>query len=269
MSKSKKSWSPVPPYITRSREFNMSEAYRGLGSAELYVLSRLEGEHMGHRGKDNGRLICTYDDFEAYGIRRPSIAPALRKLQSRGLIAITQRGRRDAMHNPHHYRLTYLPTSDGDNLIAPTDEWRRYRAEKPKKQRKRGTTSSSGRVKHVKSPDTKTYPVPDAKTYPEPDTKTYLCDSRNAGYENVSTFYNSIHLSPDAGEAVGVQGKPEVAVEPMLTGLLEWTTPTLTEIAYTDELRELYRCEMLPAIDLLKLSVATSCIDLSLTKRSN
>jgi hypothetical protein len=59
----------------------------------------------------------------------------------------------------------------------------------------------------------------------------------------------------------------------VLTGLQEWTAPTLTQIEYTHELRELYRREMLsetvPAIDLLKLSVATSCIDLSLAKRSN
>jgi len=32
---------------------------------------------------------------------------------------------------------------------------------------------------------------------------------------------------------------------PPLSGLLEWTTPTLTEIEYTDELRRLYRCEVL------------------------
>ena len=32
---------------------------------------------------------------------------------------------------------------------------------------------------------------------------------------------------------------------PPLSGLLEWTTPTLTEIEYTEELRRLYRCEMM------------------------
>jgi hypothetical protein len=30
-----------------------------------------------------------------------------------------------------------------------------------------------------------------------------------------------------------------------LSGLMEWTTPTLVEIAYTEELRRLYRCEVL------------------------
>jgi hypothetical protein len=67
--------------------------------------------------------------------------------------------------------------------------------------------------------------------------------------------------------------KAGAVAEPALTGLLKWTTQTLAQIEYTDELRELYRCEMLRetvrAIDLLKLSVATSCIDLSLAKRSN
>jgi hypothetical protein len=31
--------------------------------------------------------------------------------------------------------------------------------------------------------------------------------------------------------------------QPLPSGLLEWTKPTLTEIKYTDELRKLYRCE--------------------------
>ena len=30
-----------------------------------------------------------------------------------------------------------------------------------------------------------------------------------------------------------------------MTALMEWTTPTLTEIAYTDELLKLYWCEVL------------------------
>ena len=32
---------------------------------------------------------------------------------------------------------------------------------------------------------------------------------------------------------------------PPLSGLLEWTAPILTEIEYTDELRRLYRCEVM------------------------
>jgi hypothetical protein len=75
------------------------------------------------------------------------------------------------------------------------------------------------------------------------------------------------HLVPVGDGEVARRGQLERAQRQYFQ--LPWTTPTLTEIAYTYELRELYRCEMLPAIDLLRGVVATSCIDLSLTKRSN
>jgi hypothetical protein len=66
-----------------------------------------------------------------------------------------------SMRNPHHYRLTYIATYDENgNRIAPTDEWKKYRA---------------GSAARNKTPDTKTYPVPVTKTYPVPGTKTYLC----------------------------------------------------------------------------------------------
>jgi hypothetical protein len=84
------------------------------------ILSRLEIEHLRQAGKDNGRLICTYQDFAEYGIRRPSIAPAIRLTVQLGFVEITQHGWRAAGYGrPTHYRLTYLPA----NSAEPTDEW--------------------------------------------------------------------------------------------------------------------------------------------------
>ena len=37
------------------------------------------------------------------------------------------------------------------------------------------------------------------------------------------------------------------AAEPVRSGLPEWTAPKLEEIEYTDELRQLYRCEVVEA----------------------
>src|SRR6516225_9677438 len=100
MNEEQKLWRPEPPFITHSMEFYQSEAFRSLNNAERKILARIEIEHMKRGGKENGRLVCLYDDFVAYGVRRPSIAAALAQLQTVGAIEITQRGRRDTMRNP-------------------------------------------------------------------------------------------------------------------------------------------------------------------------
>jgi hypothetical protein len=51
---------------------------------------------MAHGGVENGRLVCTFADFEKWGIRRRFIAPALRELEALGFIATTRRGYRGA-----------------------------------------------------------------------------------------------------------------------------------------------------------------------------
>jgi len=109
-------------------EMLQSPAWRLLNRAERRVLERMEIENMRGRGKENGSLICTYDNLVEYGIRRPSIARAIRAVTTAGFIEITQRGWRSAGTNrrPAKYRLTYLPTWDAqrDRWIDPTDDWR-------------------------------------------------------------------------------------------------------------------------------------------------
>jgi hypothetical protein len=110
-------------YVKRRRSFNESAAIAALTLAAHRVLLRLEVELLRHGGKNNGKLICTYDDFKQFGIRRMSIAPAIRLLVEVGLIEITDRGWRLAAHGrPAQYRLTYLPAYGK----PPTDEWKAY-----------------------------------------------------------------------------------------------------------------------------------------------
>jgi DNA repair protein RadD len=163
--------------------------HKSLGKVELKILARLEIELMDHAGKNNGGVICTYDDFEKYGIRYPSIAPGLRNLSKVRLLDITQRGRRDARRNPHHYRLTYLPTHDeAGNKIPATDEWRKYRA--PAKKRR---------------------PKPGYENVPRTGYENVPVQSPLTGNENVSAFYNLpiYSIGSEAGE--GVKDEPEPA----------------------------------------------------------
>src|SRR6516162_8822039 len=141
------------PFVMHRREMYESDAYKSLGKVEMKILARLEIELMRHRGTNNGRIICTYDDFAEYRIRRRSISRGLRNLCRVGLLVVTQRGRRDALRNPHHYRLPYLVSRDeAGNIIPPTDEWKKYRQKTKQNghsaQKSRGENAPSTRDKN-------------------------------------------------------------------------------------------------------------------------
>ena len=112
-------------YIKLRGEMLRSPAWAALSHAAKQIIERLIVEHIRHAGQLNGRLICTYTDFANFGIRYPSIAPAIRQCVQLGFVEITQRGWRAAVHGrPAQYRLTFLPTK-----TAPaTDEWKHFRA---------------------------------------------------------------------------------------------------------------------------------------------
>src|SRR6516164_10889977 len=173
------------PYVVHRGKMLESDAYRSLGKTELKILARLELELMRHRGTNNGRIICTYDDFAEYGIRRRSISRGLRNLRRVGLLEVTQRGRRDALRNPHHYRLPYLVSHDeAGNIIPPPDEWKKYR-QKPSKT-----------VIQRKSRGAKTPLGPGAKTTLAPGAKTPLLRQKSPGAKTSPLSIIYPYLSP-------------------------------------------------------------------------
>jgi hypothetical protein len=101
-----------------SREMLISEPWRTLCHFPnaMKVVMRLIEEHMAQGGLANGELICTYDDFVAFGIPRRSVADAISRAERLGFIDVV-RGRRakggyDRL--PSRYRLTFEPTADGE-----------------------------------------------------------------------------------------------------------------------------------------------------------
>ncbi len=111
---------PQGQFIMHPKELLESAAWRALTLTDRKILDRLELEHMYHAGRENGRLKCTYDDFENWGIRRKSICESLAKLEALGLVEVTARGRKAAgeYHYPSQYRLTYVQGNE-----AATNEW--------------------------------------------------------------------------------------------------------------------------------------------------
>jgi hypothetical protein len=162
---------------------------------------------MRHRGTNNGRIICTYDDFAKYGIRRRSIPSSLRRLRKVGLLVVTQRGRRDALRNPHHYGLPYLVTYDeAGNIIAPTDEWKKYRSNTAKKTKQNGRSAQKPRGENAPGTGDENAPGTGGENAPmAPET---------ARGENAPTFYNlSIFHSVAGLEAVADEAGGDAPAE--------------------------------------------------------
>jgi hypothetical protein len=122
-------------FVPHTREMRESFAWRFLPNNARRVLDRLELEHMHHGGAENGSLICTYSDFEKSGLRRQSIALAIRQCVALGFLEITRQGQRcasDFNRVPAQYFLTYL-RGVGKSLEA-TDAWRRVHSDVQAKQ---------------------------------------------------------------------------------------------------------------------------------------
>lgn len=131
------------PWCWLTKEMVSTTAFRSLDGNALQALFRVLVEHMAHAGTENGNLVVTYDDFAAWGIRRPSVSKALEDLKRAGLLRVVVQGGRSygGARVPSRYRLTWLPTAEGQ---AATNEWKAFN-----ERNSPGTNSCPG-------PDTKT-----------------------------------------------------------------------------------------------------------------
>jgi hypothetical protein len=115
-------------YLATSLEMRVSPAWRGAPDDCRRVLDRLEVEHLRHRLQQNGALVCLYDDFVEWGVRRAAVRLAIEQAVALGFLEITRRGypARMEVRVPSLYRLTYVKSFQ--NTPAPTDEWRNLKS---------------------------------------------------------------------------------------------------------------------------------------------
>lgn len=104
-----------------------SPAWRVLSLSARRVFDRIQIEHAHHGGRENGRLPVTFKDFEASGVERHGIRPAIAELNALGFIRITQHGRAGnaEFRISNKFRLTHLAANDG--VEPATNEWRRIK----------------------------------------------------------------------------------------------------------------------------------------------
>lgn len=104
-----------------------SPAWRALPAQALRVVLRVLIEHANHAGQENGKLVCTYDDFDRYGVRRKTVNEAVALAEALGFLDVLP-GKISVgtARLPSLYRLTWLATYDGE---APTNRWKAIQSE--------------------------------------------------------------------------------------------------------------------------------------------
>ena len=117
-------------------EMLVSHAWKAATHLQRSMVFALLTELGRHSGKNNGDLIFTNRDLEAFGFSRASMKPNLAAIEALGLYAY-KRGRPclRGYGNARRGRMTFMPILDdyGNEIEPPTDEWARFRTTKEAK----------------------------------------------------------------------------------------------------------------------------------------
>jgi hypothetical protein len=141
-----------------------SPAWRVLSLSARRVLDRVAIELRHHGGKEGDGLCVTYADFEAYGIERHAIPPAVREAVALGFLRIARQGRAGNadFRRSTWYKLTYVNTVDGE----PTHEWKRVRSI-DEAQMKAREARAAHRARQYRKPVRESPPTPVQETRTE------------------------------------------------------------------------------------------------------
>jgi hypothetical protein len=168
-----------------------SPAYRALSRSAHMVISRIEIELGHHAGNDNGRLPVTFEDFIAYGVRRPNVAPAIREAEALGFIRAERgRGGNAEYHTPSKFYLTFAHNRDS-RAEPPTHDWKKIKSFEAAKQiartarnRKDPNAVAGGKRRwHHRQQDKSRY----SKPVPEPVPKTDIGNGKSPVLETGTT----------------------------------------------------------------------------------
>ncbi len=131
----------VEQFVWLPLELVESEAWRALSVNGRRLIDRLVIERAHHSGQENGGLIVTHAQFEAYGLSRNSIRGAIEEAVAFGLLRVKQGGRYAESNQPNRYRLTWMGWWNRDGQRRdPTNDWKaatpewieRWKAERAK-----------------------------------------------------------------------------------------------------------------------------------------
>jgi hypothetical protein len=123
------------PYIVLPMRLLSSVAWQKQSINCRKLLDFLMLKHLQHGGQENGKLVATYNDLEAFGIGRQYIHKAISEAEERGLIFVERGGRKGFVNHYSVFTITFLPTCCVNEFghkyfQQPTHDWRYYKPEK-------------------------------------------------------------------------------------------------------------------------------------------
>lgn len=125
MSKYNKGRLNKPPqdenWCWMTRSMIESEAFRKMGINTRRLIDFLLIEHLAHGGTENGNLKAPYNQLQEFGMTRRLIRGSIKEAELLGFIDVVRGGRILSEDKCSTYRLTWLPTKDGD---LPTNRWK-------------------------------------------------------------------------------------------------------------------------------------------------
>jgi len=135
-SRDKKMYGPPQDesWIWLTTELLCSDAWRLMSINCSKLIFRLLIEHSNHAGRENGRLLSTYQQLQDYGLTRNKIRSVIEEAEFLGLIRHRRGLKVEALNQPNSYRLTFY--ADDENGFA-TNEWKSMTKEKIEKWRAR------------------------------------------------------------------------------------------------------------------------------------
>lgn len=114
------------PWTWVTRELLCSPAWRAQSTNCRRLMDFLMVEHINHAGTENGKLMATHLQLEAYGLTRNCIADAILEARFLGLVRFDRGGRWGLTKLPSIFRLTFYTDRDG---VPATNEWKAKTAE--------------------------------------------------------------------------------------------------------------------------------------------
>ena len=119
-------------------------AFQTLSRNARLVLDRVLWEHIAQGGMSNGELRISHTDFCEAGVTRNQVATAVRENEAAGVLRVRRRGKIAGRNAPNLYRLTWMGGwgSEGQ-MIQPSNDWKKARAEDVKQVRKRAASGNS------------------------------------------------------------------------------------------------------------------------------
>ncbi len=129
-------WLDGQSYHIIRDEMLTSHAWRAASHLQRSMVTVLLGELGRHAGRNNGSLIFTNRDFQAWGFSRDAIKPNLAAIEALGLYDF-KRGRpgMKGYGNARRGRIPFMPIldDDGNEIEPPSDEWARFNTTKEAK----------------------------------------------------------------------------------------------------------------------------------------